>query len=101
MGRGNHPEAAPGPHDASPLFAGVDDPFTATRYHSLVAERSSLPAVLAVTAWSDDGLVMAMAHRRRPHFGVQFHPESYLTQGGRRMLANFLEISGVAIRRSE
>ncbi len=86
-------------HDGSALFAGVDDPFQATRYHSLVADRSSLPGELAVTAWSDDGLVMAMAHRRRPHYGVQFHPESYLTQGGRRMLANFLEISGVAIRR--
>ncbi len=87
-------------HDGSRLFAGLDDPFSATRYHSLVAERSSLPEELVLTAWSDDGLVMAVEHRRRPHFGVQFHPESYLTQGGRRMLANFLEISGMATRRT-
>jgi anthranilate synthase component 2 len=74
------------------------DPFTATRYHSLVAQRESLPHDLEVTAWTDDGLVMGLSHRSRPHFGVQFHPEAYLTQGGKRLLANFLGLAGVSAR---
>jgi anthranilate synthase component 2 len=82
-------------HDARPLFAGIPDPFTATRYHSLVAVRRTLPAELEVCAWSEDSLVMGLAHAGRPHFGVQFHPESYLTQGGHRLIANFLRIAGL------
>ena len=82
-------------HNGLGLFEGLRDPFTATRYHSLVAQRDSLPHELEVTAWTDDGLVMGLAHRSRPHFGVQFHPEAYLTQGGKRLLANFLGLAGV------
>lgn len=85
-------------HDGRPLFDGLSDPFTATRYHSLVAERASLPADLEVCGWTADGLVMALAHRREPHFGVQFHPESYLTGTGMRLIGNFLNLAGVAIR---
>ena len=82
-------------HSGLGVFAGLRNPFMATRYHSLVAQRESLPHELEVTAWTDDGLVMGLAHRRRPHFGVQFHPEAYLTQGGKRLLANFLALAGV------
>ena len=78
------------------IFAGLPDPFTATRYHSLIARRETLPHDLAVSAWTDDGLVMAVQHRGRPHFGVQFHPESYLTRGGKRILGNFLALAGHA-----
>ncbi len=85
-------------HNGLGVFAGLSDPFTATRYHSLVAQRESLPHELEVTAWTDDGLVMGLAHRERPHFGVQFHPEAYLTHGGKRLLANFLVIAGVAVK---
>jgi len=79
-------------HDGSGVFAGLDNPFTATRYHSLIAERESLPDVLEVTAWTDDGVVMGLTHRELPVFGVQFHPESVLTDEGKRLLANFLEV---------
>jgi anthranilate synthase component 2 len=85
-------------HSGLGVFAGLVDPFTATRYHSLVAQRESLPHDLEVTAWTDDGLVMGLSHRSRPHFGVQFHPEAYLTQGGKRLLANFLGLAGVSAR---
>jgi anthranilate synthase/aminodeoxychorismate synthase-like glutamine amidotransferase len=84
-------------HNGIGLFEGLRDPFTATRYHSLVAQRESLPRELEITAWTDDGLVMGLAHRSRPHFGVQFHPEAYLTQGGKRLLANFLGLAGVKV----
>jgi anthranilate synthase component 2 len=83
-------------HNGQQVFAGLADPFTATRYHSLVAHRESLPHDLEVSAWTDDGLVMGLTHRQRPHFGVQFHPEAYLTQGGKRLLANFLALAGIA-----
>ncbi len=83
-------------HNGRQVFAGLADPFTATRYHSLVANRESLPRELEVTAWTDDGLVMGLAHATNPHFGVQFHPEAYQTQGGKRLLANFLALAGIA-----
>jgi len=83
-------------HGGVGLFAGLPDPFEATRYHSLIAERASLPGELEVTAWTEDGLVMGLAHRARPHVGVQFHPESYLTRAGKRLLANFLTAAGTA-----
>jgi len=82
-------------HNGLKVFAGLADPFTATRYHSLVAHRESLPHELEVTAWTDDGLVMGLQHRQRPHFGVQFHPEAYLTHGGKHLLANFLSFAGI------
>ena len=78
------------PTTASALFDGLSSPFEAGRYHSLVVRERSLPEDLAVTARSEDGLVMALAHRSKPVFGVQFHPESVLTPQGERLLANFL-----------
>ena len=72
------------------MFAGLPDPFTATRYHSLVVARDTVPAVLEITAESEDGLVMGLRHREFPIEGVQFHPESILTDGGHQLLANFL-----------
>jgi anthranilate synthase/aminodeoxychorismate synthase-like glutamine amidotransferase len=83
-------------HDGKGIFAGIRNPFTATRYHSLVADRDSLPPDLEVTAESlDDGTVMGLRHRRYPIEGVQFHPESILTGEGREILANFLSGRGV------
>jgi anthranilate synthase/aminodeoxychorismate synthase-like glutamine amidotransferase len=79
-------------HNGQGVFTGLPSPFTATRYHSLIVEESSLPAVLEVTARSEDGLIMGLRHREHPTFGVQFHPESILTDGGRAMLANFLRM---------
>jgi len=83
-------------HDGSGMFSGLPDPFEATRYHSLVVERSSLPAELQVTAWTDDGVVMGLRHRTHPVVGVQFHPESICTTVGHRLLAAFLDAAGVA-----
>jgi anthranilate synthase/aminodeoxychorismate synthase-like glutamine amidotransferase len=82
-------------HDGSGLFEGIDAPFEAARYHSLVVREDTLPPEIAVTARSADGLVMALAHRGKPAFGVQFHPESVLTPQGPRILANFLRIAGL------
>ena len=82
-------------HNGKGLFAGLPDGFTATRYHSLSVERDSLPADLEVTAWADDGEIMGLQHRRRPVFGVQFHPESIATEGGHDLLGNFLDLAGV------
>jgi anthranilate synthase/aminodeoxychorismate synthase-like glutamine amidotransferase len=77
-------------HDGRGLFAGLPQPFTATRYHSLVVARESVPASLEVTAWTEDGIVMGLRHRDRPLFGVQFHPESIMTTSGKDLLRNFL-----------
>jgi anthranilate synthase component 2 len=77
-------------HDGRGLFTGVPDPFTATRYHSLVVERDSVPESLEITAWTDDGIVMGLRHREHPLEGVQFHPESILTTVGKDLLRNFL-----------
>jgi anthranilate synthase component 2 len=78
-------------HDGRGVFRGLPDAFTATRYHSLAIERASLPACLEVSAWSDDGEIMGVRHRELAVEGVQFHPESVLTEHGHRMLKNFLE----------
>jgi anthranilate synthase/aminodeoxychorismate synthase-like glutamine amidotransferase len=77
-------------HGNAGVTAGLPDPFTATRYHSLVVDRNTVSDRLEITAWTADGLVMGLADRRRPHHGVQFHPESYLSAEGMRLLANFL-----------
>ena len=77
-------------HDGAGVFAGLPNPITATRYHSLVVERESVPDALAVTAESEDGLVMGLRHRDLPVEGVQFHPESILTESGHALLRNFL-----------
>jgi anthranilate synthase component II len=82
-------------HDGTGLFAGLPSLLWAGRYHSLCVREESLTAELRVTARSDDGVVMALAHAARPLFGVQFHPESVLTEGGHRLLSNFLTIAGI------
>jgi len=79
-------------HDGSGVFAGLPNPFPATRYHSLVVERGSLPPALVITAESD-GLIMGLAHRERPLHGVQFHPESIASVGGHDLLRNFLQLA--------
>ncbi len=84
-------KTSPVHHGGQGVFAGLPEPFTATRYHSLIAERESLPDCLEVTAWLEDGMVMGLRHRQYPQLqGVQFHPESVLTQAGHQLLANFL-----------
>ena len=80
-------------HDGKGLLAGLPEPFEATRYHSLVVAPESVPSVLEVTARTDDGVVMALRHRELPVEGVQFHPESILTQAGHQLLANFLALA--------
>jgi anthranilate synthase/aminodeoxychorismate synthase-like glutamine amidotransferase len=92
-----HGKASPILHDGSELFSGLPSPFEAGRYHSLVVERAGLPDQLTVTAETADGLVMALAHRSLPRFGVQFHPESILTPDGPRLMANFLARAGVPV----
>lgn len=82
-------------HDAKGLFAGLPDPFEATRYHSLVVERDSLPEYLEVTAWLEDGTIMGLQHRDLPIHGVQFHPESIASQHGHDLLQNFLNVMKV------
>jgi para-aminobenzoate synthetase component II len=83
-------------HDGSALFRGIPSPFEAGRYHSLALTASELPRELIVTARAESGTVMAMAHRELPLWGVQFHPESVLTEAGYRLLANWLELCGSA-----
>ena len=78
-------------HDRKGAFRGLPDGFTATRYHSLVIERASLPACLEVSAWTADGEIMGVRHKELAVEGVQFHPESILTEHGHRLLRNFLE----------
>ena len=75
------------------MFAGLESPFTVTRYHSLVVEQSSLPECLEVTANTDDGEIMGLRHRSLPIEGVQFHPESILTENGHALLKNFLRLT--------
>jgi anthranilate synthase component 2 len=81
-------------HDGKGILAGVPNPFEAGRYHSLVVLRDELPDELELTAWTEDGLVMAAQHRELPRFGVQFHPESILTPEGPTIVRNFLELAG-------
>lgn len=98
-----HGMVSPVTHDGSALFSGIPSPFDVGRYHSLALAASDLPAEVVVTAWTEDGTVMALAHRDLPMHGVQFHPESVLTEGGYRLLANWLEMCGDdgAVSRSE
>lgn len=88
-----HGKTSPIHHDGQGLFTGLPNPFNATRYHSLVVERETLPACLEVTAWVDNGEIMGMGHSSLPVWGVQFHPESILTEGGMQLLGNFLEMT--------
>jgi len=91
-----HGKTSPIAHRGDGLFAGLANPFTAARYHSLATPRAFLPAVLEVTAWTQDDEVMALRHTKRPIFGLQFHPESIATEGGRAILANFLDLASVS-----
>ena len=79
-------------HDGKGVFADLANPFTATRYHSLIVERKSLPRELEITAETDDGIIMGLQHRRYKLTGVQFHPESVLTESGKQLLQNFLAL---------
>lgn len=95
-----HGKTSPITHNGTSVFAGLPSPFTATRYHSLIVDRDSLPPVLEITAEAD-GLIMGLQHRELPLMGVQFHPESIATEHGHRLLANFLDIAGVKHRSPE
>jgi len=90
-----HGKTSPIHHDGGSVFKGLPSPFTATRYHSLAVRRETLPDDLEVTAWTEDGEIMGLAHKTRPIHGVQFHPESIATEHGHQMLANFLDLAGV------
>jgi anthranilate synthase component 2 len=87
-----HGKPSPIYHTGKGVFAGLENPFPATRYHSLVIDRATCPEVLEVTAWVEDGTIMGVQHRQYPHLqGVQFHPESILTTAGKSLLRNFLQ----------
>ncbi|MDB5036389.1 MAG: anthranilate synthetase component [Chlorobi bacterium] len=88
-----HGKTSPVYHAGEGIHAGLPNPFTATRYHSLTLATDSIPDVLKVTAWTESGDVMAVEHRDLPVYGVQYHPESIMTEGGKDLLRNFLRIS--------
>ena len=83
-------------HHGSDVFAGIPDNFTATRYHSLIVDRNTLPHELTITAETDDGLIMGLAHKTYPVYGVQFHPESIVSEYGHELLRNFLTLARAA-----
>jgi anthranilate synthase/aminodeoxychorismate synthase-like glutamine amidotransferase len=87
-----HGKTSPILHRGRGLFAGLDNPFEATRYHSLIVERDSLPGVLEIVAWTPEGEIMALKHREHETWGVQFHPESILTRPGLKLVENFLTL---------
>ncbi len=87
-----HGKTSPIHHNKQGIFKGLDDPFDATRYHSLVIERETFPDVLEITAWTDEQEIMGVRHKKYPIYGVQFHPESILTGPGKKILKNFLEV---------
>ena len=90
-----HGKTSPIQHKGEGLFAGMPDPFTAARYHSLAVVGDPLPDALVPIAWTEDGEIMGLRHSTRPIHGVQFHPESIATEGGHQLLANFLDLAGV------
>lgn len=87
-----HGKTSPVQHHGVGVFAGLENPFTVTRYHSLVVERETLPNCLEITAWTEDGEIMGLRHRELAVEGVQFHPESILTEHGHALLKNFLQM---------
>ena len=87
-----HGKTSPIHHDSTGVFADMPEPFEATRYHSLLVERASLPDCLIVNGWTAEGEIMGLRHRELPVFGVQFHPESVLTQDGMQLMRNFVEL---------
>jgi anthranilate synthase/aminodeoxychorismate synthase-like glutamine amidotransferase len=88
-----HGKTSPIRHNERDLFAGMPNPFAATRYHSLVIERSTIPDCLEITAETEEGEIMGVRHKQYPIWGVQFHPESILTESGRMILSNFLKLN--------
>ncbi len=88
-----HGKVSPVHHADTDIFEGLPETFQAARYHSLVVAPESMPDVLEATAWTEDGVIMGLRHRTAPVFGVQFHPESIASEGGHRLLANFLSIA--------
>jgi len=93
IGRANkimHGKSSQIHHNRQGVLAGLPDPFSAIRYHSLIVEREGLPDCLEITAWTDDGTIMGLRHRRHPVEGIQFHPESFMTEAGKDILKNFL-----------
>jgi anthranilate synthase/aminodeoxychorismate synthase-like glutamine amidotransferase len=93
-GRLMHGKTSPIRHDAKGVFRGLPNPFEATRYHSLIVEKSSVPDCLEISADTSEGEIMGLRHREHPVHGVQFHPESILSKEGKDLLANFLRITG-------
>jgi anthranilate synthase/aminodeoxychorismate synthase-like glutamine amidotransferase len=87
-----HGKTSPMLHEGQSVFKGLPSPFDATRYHSLIIERKSLPDCLTITAWTDEGEIMGIQHKEHPVHGVQFHPESILTGEGKKLLQNFLDL---------
>jgi anthranilate synthase/aminodeoxychorismate synthase-like glutamine amidotransferase len=87
-----HGKTSPMLHDGKSVFKGMLSPFDATRYHSLIVERESLPDCLEITAWTAEGEIMGLKHKQHPVHGVQFHPESILTVDGKKLLQNFLDL---------
>ena len=79
-------------HNGTELFEGLDNPFEATRYHSLIVKKDTLPECLEITAWTDQDEIMGLRHKTLPIWGVQFHPESILTASGKSLLSNFLAL---------
>ncbi len=96
-----HGKTSPIHHRGQSVFAGLPSPFTATRYHSLIVDRTTLPPVLEITAETEDGIIMGLQHKTLPLHGVQFHPESIATEHGHALIANFLDIAGIAHRTPE
>ncbi|WP_438448982.1 aminodeoxychorismate/anthranilate synthase component II [Gorillibacterium sp. sgz5001074] len=90
-----HGKTSPIHHDGNGLFEGLPNPFTATRYHSLIVKRETLPDCLEITAWTEEGEIMGLRHKEYPIEGVQFHPESIITENGLTMLRNFLQKSAI------
>nr|WP_295737259.1 aminodeoxychorismate/anthranilate synthase component II [uncultured Acidocella sp.] len=92
-----HGKTSPVFHDNTDIFEGLPNPFTATRYHSLIVQRATLPSALVPTARTEDGIIMGLRHAELPIYGVQFHPESIATSNGHDILRNFLHLAGVKV----
>ncbi len=90
-----HGKVSPILHDGTGLFAGLDSPFKATRYHSLSVERETLPDCLTVNAWTEDGEIMSLRHKTRPLHGLQFHPESIASENGHELIGAFLKLADI------
>jgi para-aminobenzoate synthetase component 2 len=89
-----HGKTSPILHDGKTIFEGIEQPFIATRYHSLIVKKETLPSVFEITAWTDEDEIMAIRHKELPIEGVQFHPESIMTSAGKKLLQNFIDLYG-------